>query len=496
MAANFLGRISSILLAVIFTPYYIHVLGMEGYGLIGFYITLHASIGFLEMGLSRACNRELSRYSGEGSRAYKFMRDTLRSIEAIYWAIALIIGIGLSSLSQLIASSWLSTSYLSQKDLAQLIIIIAWIIALRWPSGVYIGALMGLQKQVKMNVVQTLLGIINWGGSALVLWLIRPDLYGFFYWQIFVSVFSTSLFVWLAWREMPQSEARANFSKKVLREIFPFVTGVGANAILGTLLRQADKLLLSAMLPLKQFAYYALATVIANVIALIADAVSNATFPRFSQLVGTKEKVTTIIALYRFGTQAVASLIVPISLAIAFFSYEFLYVYTNSHGVAQNASPILSVLVIAKMLHSSMMIPYAVQLAYGWTRMSVMINAASLALLLITIPFLVNAYGAVGAAISWLCVTLVYVLVGMPLMHKKLLIGELRKWFENSLLRPAIAVGVFLFVVSWVGGTAESGRWMTSLQLIGVFSGSVIVAILSLRELRIRVVEEIKRGMI
>ncbi len=64
--ANFLGRFSGLTLGLLFTPLYIHYLGIEAYGLIGFYLTLQGSMTFLEMGLSRACNREISRLSGQG----------------------------------------------------------------------------------------------------------------------------------------------------------------------------------------------------------------------------------------------------------------------------------------------------------------------------------------------------------------------------------------------------------------------------------------------
>ncbi len=94
--ANYAGRLSSVVLAIIFTPVYIHFLGIEAYGLIGFYITLQASILFLEMGLSRACNRELARFSGLGVTSSQRMLDTLRSLEVIYWCVAIVIGICLS----------------------------------------------------------------------------------------------------------------------------------------------------------------------------------------------------------------------------------------------------------------------------------------------------------------------------------------------------------------------------------------------------------------
>ncbi|MDC0441098.1 hypothetical protein OAM41_04970, partial [Gammaproteobacteria bacterium] len=79
---------------LICTPLYIKFLGIESYGLIGFYITLLAVIGIVDNGLSSAALREISRMNSDNTQRSQ-IKDLFFSLELIYWptiaAVALIL---------------------------------------------------------------------------------------------------------------------------------------------------------------------------------------------------------------------------------------------------------------------------------------------------------------------------------------------------------------------------------------------------------------------
>ncbi|HMD01147.1 MAG TPA: polysaccharide biosynthesis protein, partial [Ferruginibacter sp.] len=52
IVANLVGKIWSALIAILFIPLYIKFLGIEAYGLVGFYVTLLGAITLLDLGLS------------------------------------------------------------------------------------------------------------------------------------------------------------------------------------------------------------------------------------------------------------------------------------------------------------------------------------------------------------------------------------------------------------------------------------------------------------
>src|SRR6202035_4627764 len=50
-------------------PVYIHFLGIEAYGLIGFFLSLTAILSLLDLGLGTALNRQFAQYSAQSGNA-------------------------------------------------------------------------------------------------------------------------------------------------------------------------------------------------------------------------------------------------------------------------------------------------------------------------------------------------------------------------------------------------------------------------------------------
>ena len=63
MAAAFAGKTWAVLLQLLLVPQYIRLLGIEFYGLVGFYMTLQAAFQILDLGVSQTVTRELARHS-------------------------------------------------------------------------------------------------------------------------------------------------------------------------------------------------------------------------------------------------------------------------------------------------------------------------------------------------------------------------------------------------------------------------------------------------
>src|SRR5258708_20415392 len=83
--------------------------------------------------------------------------------------------------------------------------------------------------------------------------------------------------------------------------------------------------------------------------------------------------------------------------------------------------------------------PHALQLAWGWTRLSLIANSVATLLLAPLIYFMSVRYGGVGAAIVWVILNAGYVLVVINLMHRRLLRGELWRWYRVATVPPLLA---------------------------------------------------------
>jgi O-antigen/teichoic acid export membrane protein len=210
IVANFGGNLWCGLMGLIFVPLYIRFMGIEAFGLIGIFATLLGLFFLLDMGLGATLNREMARLSVLENKAQE-MRDLLRTLEIPYWGIAGIISIMVVMLSPLITYHWVNVKALSPVSVQRAIIIMGIATAFQWPLGFYSGGLMGLQRQVLLNVINTVMATCRGVGAVLILWLVSPTVEAFFTWQVAVSVTHTGLVAFFLWHSLPDATEKPHF---------------------------------------------------------------------------------------------------------------------------------------------------------------------------------------------------------------------------------------------------------------------------------------------
>jgi O-antigen/teichoic acid export membrane protein len=104
--------------------------------------------------------------------------------------------------------------------------------------------------------------------------------------------------------------------------------------------------------------------------------------------------------------------------------------------LAAKAAPIVSLLAIGASLHSVMYFPYALQLAYGKTRLPLLINTLLSIFMLPLITYLAISYGAIGGAAALAILHVAYVICGTYLTHRQLLKGEGLNWLLQDVALP------------------------------------------------------------
>src|SRR5207247_2298977 len=148
--ANFIGQGWVALMSLAFIPLYIHFMGIEAYGLVGFYAALQGVLMLLDFGFSTTMNREMARGSTHSEKAQE-ARNQVRTLEVIYWGIGLVILAGILAGARLVARYWVKADRLSMDTIRQVVMIMGVVSALQWPISFYAGGLMGLQRQGLLN---------------------------------------------------------------------------------------------------------------------------------------------------------------------------------------------------------------------------------------------------------------------------------------------------------------------------------------------------------
>ena len=434
ISANLFGNSWQALMALVFVPLYIKFMGVESFGVLGIFVMLQVMTGLLDMGLSGTINREMARLSVLPGKEQE-IRNLVRSLEIIYWCIALVIGIAVVALSPFIAHYWVKAEQLSSSTIEQAFLIMGFTLMLQWPISFYSGGLMGLQRQIILNVITIIISTLRGLGAVAVLWLISPTIQAFFLWQIVISAIHTFLLVTFFWRKLPKSKNRPVFQKQLIKGIWKFAVGIGGTTILGIVLTQIDKVILSKMLSLEMFGYYALASVIAMSPLRLSGPLFFSIYPRFTQLVSLDE-LEGLKQLYHKGCQFMAVLILPASIVVALYSYEIVLLWTQNLVTAEKSHLLVSIIICGTALNALMELPHALQWSFGWTKLSFFRNFIAVVLVVPLIVYMTANYGAAGAASVWLILNVGYVLFEVPLMHRRLLNKEKWRWYWQDVLIP------------------------------------------------------------
>ncbi|WP_129633324.1 lipopolysaccharide biosynthesis protein [Candidatus Oscillochloris fontis] len=479
--ANLFSKGWSAVMGLAFVPFYILLLGMEAYGLIGLFATLQVIFSLLDLGITTTLNRELARYSALSEKAQE-MRNLLRTFEIIYWGLAILIGLIIYGIAPFIAHDWVNTSSLAPAIVTQSIRLMGLVLAFQFPLGFYAGGLLGLQHQVLNSLLQATDATLRFGGVVLVLWLIQPTLQVFFGWQALVSMVSTLLTVTILWRIMPHAPRRARFDVARLQAVWRFAAGMLGISSTAILLTQMDKIVLSKVLPLEQFGYYSLAGVLANGVALLTTPVFNALFPRFSQLVVIGDQAQ-LRETYHRSCQIMAVIIIPVTVILACFAPEILFLWTRNPTTVAQTHLLVTLLVTGTALNGLMNLPYALQLAHGWTSLVFWINIVSILIFMPLIFVLTSFYGAVGAAIVWCGLNGMYVLVQIQIMHQRLLPGEQWRWYRQDVVQPLVVALVVAGLGRWWLPTTSS-MLVNALLLLVIATATFFATALSVTVLR------------
>jgi len=438
--ANFVGKGWAGIFSLAFVPLYIKLMGVEVYGLLGVFMSLGALLSLLDMGLSATLSRELSKLSAQENSGQE-SRNLVRTFEVIYWGIGILIGVAVVILAPLIAKYWINSSSVNSETVEQALLIMGLSLALQWPGAIYSGGLMGIQRQVSLNVIRSVTITLQHGGAALILLYISPSILLFFLWQGLVGFITTiALAIWL-WKSLPREKGLANFDKQLLKKNWRFASGMLGISLVTILLTQLDKIILSKMLTLEVFGYYMLAFNVANALNNLVSPIFSALFPKFTQLVASGDEGQLAI-LYHKGCQLLAVLVLPVAITIAFFSKDILTLWLGSSTAAQHSHQILTLLMIGTALNALMTLPYALQLAHGWTKLAIYKNIIAVILLVPMMIWMVQMYQAIGAAWVWIILNLGYLIFEVPVMHRRILKDEMGKWYRRDIIAPIVIVAI------------------------------------------------------
>lgn len=471
--ANYAGQIWMALMGVIFIPLYVRFLGMEAFGLVGLMLSIQALSMLLDLGMGGALNRELARRAHDVHLADS-LGDLVRTFEWLIWPMALIIAAVVWLSSHSLANHWLHPIQLSRETTEYAIGVMGIAVALQWPSSFYASGLSGLERQPALNAINAVFATLRGAGVLAVLYWVSPTITAFMWWYVIVGASQSVVSGITLWRMLPANRKQARqFRADEFRKTGRFAGGLIAIMALSVALSQLDRLVISAMLPLVELGYFSLAMSVAAGMGRMVQPMFNALYPRYTRLVslGHQDELTQ---LYHLSNQYLAVVVASVGMVLMFFSRDVLYLWTGDAAVAATVAVPLAILIGGTTLNGLMNLPYALQLANGGTRLTILSNLIAL---LLGLPFCIWAvghHGLTGAACLWLGVNLGLVLVSIPLMHRRLMRGEMARWYLDDLLPPFAAAAAVAGCCRWL--LPVTTRDLTGMLELGLVSALTLSA--------------------
>jgi O-antigen/teichoic acid export membrane protein len=467
--ANLAGVIWAAALGLLSIPFYLKFMGTEAFGLIGVFLTLQSVFVIFDLGISATLCREVARIQAHVQRIQQ-QRDYVFTLQFIHWLIALTIGAAVFLLAPMIAHYWITPQSLSVNELTGCIQLMGITMALQFPFTFYQGGLLGLQKQFLFNAIAAINVSIKVFGTLLILHFISPAPKVFFACQAVSAAIGTLIISFALWKCLPKLNGdKPQFRVELLSRVWRFSASYAANSVATLGLFQMDKIVLSKLLTLEMFGYYALAKGIVGGLYALIVAVNSAIFPQLSNLVAGGNEAD-LSRIYHRSCQLMSVILLPSAVTTALFSREILFLWTGDLAIVENTHVILSLLIVAMLLYGLTQPLFCLQVAYGWWKL---ISGINICVLTAIIPFYIvmaRTAQAPGVATVVLLANIIYMFT-LPLMHRRYLQGQQWQWIVKDVGFPLIgtlAVAGILYVI-YPGGLSRF-ETLAYLGFVGILS--------------------------
>ena len=468
--ANYASQIYVTLIGILTVPLYIKYMGVEAYGLVGFFAMMQAWFTLLDMGLTNTISRETARLRGGVSDALSYRR-LVRALEGIFLVIALLGGGILFATSDYIAQDWLQANQLPIVEVKTAIQIMAALVALRWMCGLYRGVIIGAERLVWLSGYASLMATLRFIGVLPVLIFVGATPTIFFSYQFAVAILEYAGFLFQAYCLFPavSSSKRLSWSWKPLMPVLKFSLTIAATTSLWVLVTQVDKLVLSKILPLSEYGYFTLAVLVASVVGVVSGPIVSAIQPRMAKLEAEGDHVG-LIRLYRDSTQVVAVIAGALASTFTFFSELLLWAWTGDVNLAHQTAPILILYSIGNCFLAVGAFQYYLQFAKGDLYLHFIGQCWYTALIVPSLIWAASQFGGIGSGYVWIAINILFFVVWVPLVHHRFVSGLNKVWFGRDVLPIFIITALtsyFLFLIM----PQTNSRWLqfSMVAIAGLF---------------------------
>jgi O-antigen/teichoic acid export membrane protein len=397
---GFGGFLYPALVTLVVTPFVVHRLGVEGYGILSLAGVVAGFLALLDFGMSPSLVKFGAEFAETPMRSR--INDLMGAGLLFYACVGIVGGTALLALGLFFASHVFHLSAAARPDLRFALLVAAGQFLLAMLLTALSSLTIAFQRYDIALAVRIVLTSFTSGLTVGALFL-GFGLRGVIVATALEPVLGLLLFRFINRRLVPGFRPLPRWDPPLLRTMFSFSTYAFAAGVSGVILFQLDKLLLGTLSSVADVTYYVIPGNLAQRLHAAVSALTGVLLPLTSGLFARGD-IEHLRALYIRATRLILLFLLSVAIPAFVFAHKILQYWIGS-AFAEKSSLTFRLLIATYALIALTAIPYYFALGSGRAKITAVYSAIAAALNVALMVVLIPRYGIVGAAVAYLVST-------------------------------------------------------------------------------------------
>ncbi len=415
---NLLGQGTLMALGFVAVRYIYRGLGGDALGIIYFALTASTIISaMLDLGIGSSAIREVSSHAKSEP---EYVADFVRTGSLFFWGVYLLLALAIYLCAPAIVTHWIKLKTLDLETAIRVLRVIGMASLVALPRTLYVGVLRGLQRMEFNNVIDVTASALQQFGTIVIL-LSGGGLLRVVHWFAICYSASIAAYILTCSAFLSRRAMVPSFSLAVVKRNFNFASNMAAASVLSIVESQADKIIVSKLLPIGMFGYYGVAYGAVSKGMLITGSIADAALPSLCELHGNGN-TKALFSQYNKLQDLLCFVTLPIVAAIPFAALPVFTFMLNAEVARLLLLP-TTFLCLGSYLNSTLQAPHMFSLAAGRPDITARFNLYALFVVPPTAIVLIHFFGLNGAGFSWVVYNLFSYAYAVPRICKECGLG-------------------------------------------------------------------------
>lgn len=393
---NLMGLGLPLIFAVIAIPVLIRALGVEAFGVLTIIWAVVSYFGLFDLGLGRALTQQV---------AICVAADDMPQLERVVGtALTLMLGLGgVSGVAMAAAAPWLARRMVDaavQPDVTCAL----WWMAATMPAIVLTTGFRGMLEAVGrfglVNAIRLPMGIFTYAAPVAVVWAGASSLAAISAVLCVGRILAAVVHGYFSLRALPRDASSICFERAHVASLFTMGGWITVTNIVSPIMNYADRFFIGVIASAQTVAFYATPQELVLRIGIIPTAITSVLFPSFASIMARDAKGELRSQLIRY-TLVIAGILAPVTLILIWSARPLLTAWI-SVDFAAGATGILQIMAVAALCSGLAQVPFTMLQSRGRADQTAKLHLIQLPLYLGLLVVLVERWGAIGAAATWL----------------------------------------------------------------------------------------------